>query len=117
MSDGFNKPTAYGAIEGFDDPSMGWARYAQAYKHFNLNSGLFYVRANNRTIELMQRLDTRLAKEKYWDQTAYNEEIFFLSHDDYKSPQVRRRLHCAAVSFQLFSMCWLFGDASAGSWM
>jgi len=39
--------------------------------------------------ELMQRLETRLAKEKYWDQTAYNEEIFFLSHDNYKSPQVK----------------------------
>jgi hypothetical protein len=26
MSDGFDAPTAYGQIEGFDDPSMGWAR-------------------------------------------------------------------------------------------
>lgn len=25
------------AVEGFDDPSMGWARYAQYFKHFNLN--------------------------------------------------------------------------------
>jgi hypothetical protein len=25
------------SIEGFDDPSMGWARYAQFFKHFNLN--------------------------------------------------------------------------------
>lgn len=63
-------------------------RFAQKESHFNLNSGLFYVRANHRTVELMQRLETRLAKEKYWDQTAYNEEIFFLSHDNYKSPQV-----------------------------
>jgi hypothetical protein len=54
-----------------------------------MNSGLFYLKANERTIELMQRLETRLNREKYWDQTAYNEEIFFLSHDDYKSPQVR----------------------------
>eukprot|EP00878_Enallax_costatus_P041232 GHUV01047837.1.p1 GENE.GHUV01047837.1~~GHUV01047837.1.p1 ORF type:complete len:133 (-),score=20.90 GHUV01047837.1:228-626(-) len=27
MSDGFDKPTAYGLIDGFDDPSMGWARW------------------------------------------------------------------------------------------
>jgi hypothetical protein len=56
--------------------------------HFNMNSGLFYLRANPRTVELMQRLETRLAREKYWDQTAYNEEMFVLSHGDYKSPQV-----------------------------
>jgi hypothetical protein len=37
----------------------------------------------------LQRLETRLSREKYWDQTAYNEEIFFLSHDNYKSPGVR----------------------------
>ena len=30
----------------------------------------------------MQRLATRLSHQKYWDQTAFNEEIFFLSHGD-----------------------------------
>lgn len=34
------------------------------------------------------RLETRLSKTAYWDQTAFNEEIFFLSHGEYKSPQV-----------------------------
>ena len=29
MSDGFDERTAYGFIDGHDDPSMGWARYAQ----------------------------------------------------------------------------------------
>lgn len=29
MTDGFDKPTSYGHIDGIDDPSMGWARYAQ----------------------------------------------------------------------------------------
>lgn len=37
MTDGFDERTAYGGIEGFDDPSMGWSRYAQYYKHFNFN--------------------------------------------------------------------------------
>ncbi len=37
MSDGFDEHTAYGAIDGFDDPSMGWARFAQLYKRFNFN--------------------------------------------------------------------------------
>ncbi|GFH15326.1 glycosyltransferase, partial [Haematococcus lacustris] len=92
MTDGFDEPTAYGSIEGFDDPSMGWARFAQFYKHFNMNSGLFYLRANKRTLELLVRLETRLSKQKYWDQTAYNEEIFFLSHGSYKSPQVSVRV-------------------------
>ena len=62
MTDGFDERTAYGAIDGFDDPSMGWARYAQAFKHFNLNSGLFYLRANVRTLDLVTRLEDRLAK-------------------------------------------------------
>lgn len=92
MTDGFDDPTAYGEIGGFDDPSMGWGRYAQLYKHFNLNSGLFYLRANNRTVELMTRLANRLSHQQYWDQTAYNEEIFFLSHGAYKSPQVSVRV-------------------------
>jgi len=26
MSDGFDAPTAYGQIEGYEDKSMGWAR-------------------------------------------------------------------------------------------
>ncbi|MEW5310225.1 MAG: hypothetical protein WDW38_002042 [Sanguina aurantia] len=92
MSDGFDERTAYGSIEGFDDPSMGWGRYAQYYKHFNMNSGFFYLRANERTLDLLTRLDDRLTKTKYWDQTAYNEEIFFLSHGAYKSPQVSVRI-------------------------
>ena len=65
--------------------------------HFNMNSGLFYLRSNERTIGLMQRLETRLAKEKYWDQTAYNEEMFVLSHGDYKSAMVRPASVCVAV--------------------
>lgn len=88
MTDGFDERTGYGQIDGFDDPTMGWGRYAQLYKHFNMNSGLFYLMANNRTLDLLTRLADRLSKTKYWDQTAYNEEIFFLSHGDYKSPQV-----------------------------
>jgi arabinosyltransferase len=80
MTDGFDDGTAYGFVDGLDDPSMGWARYAQSTKHMNLNSGLFYVRANVNTVALMSKLADRLSKHKYWDQTAFNEEIFFLSH-------------------------------------
>ena len=74
------------------DPDPNPYRYAQFNKHFALNSGLFYLRANERTLSLMTRLETRLSKQKYWDQTAYNEEIFFLSHGSYKSPQVTVRV-------------------------
>ena len=28
MTDGFDGMTAYGQIEGFEDPSMGWSRWA-----------------------------------------------------------------------------------------
>jgi hypothetical protein len=60
--------------------------------HFNMNSGLFYLRANARTIDLMQRLEARLARETYWDQSAYNEEMFVLSHGARRSPQVTVRV-------------------------
>lgn len=82
MTDGFDDRSAYGMIDGLDDASMGWARYAQSTKHMNLNSGLFYVSANANTLALMERLADRLSRQKYWDQTAFNEEIFFLSHGD-----------------------------------
>lgn len=66
MTDGYDKPTAYGSIEGFDDPSMGWSRYAQFYKRFNMNSGLFYVRASTRTVDLMTRLEVRSCTTSIW---------------------------------------------------
>ena len=197
MSDGYDPPTAYGHIDGIDDPTMGWARYAQvqnrprdaselvlqletsrrvafgpssgvsikfplpapthcrpcqllrsafhlcgcsqswirqqmvrelfecqsaaggvvvdacnrisgvpllpqqdggvadvlqATRHLNLNSGLFYIQANERTVSLMSRIAARLAREKAWDQSVFNEEIFFLSHDDYVSPNISVRV-------------------------
>lgn len=61
----------------------------QGVQHLAFNSGLFYLRANERTINLMKRIDDRLMKAKLWDQSVYNEELFFISHGRYKSPQVR----------------------------
>ncbi|CAK0787073.1 hypothetical protein CVIRNUC_010289 [Coccomyxa viridis] len=98
MSDGFDDATAYGNINGIDDPTMGWSRYAQGTTHLNLNSGFFYIQANERTISLMERIAARLAKEKAWDQSVYNEEMFFLSHGSYSSPQVSVR----AMDIMLF---------------
>ncbi|KAG7675171.1 hypothetical protein Ndes2526B_g08029 [Nannochloris sp. 'desiccata'] len=92
MSDGFDDSTAYGEIYGIDDESMGWSRYAQGVRHMVMNSGLFYLKANSRTIDLMQRIAARLHKEKAWDQSVYNEEVFFLSHGERKSPQVTVRV-------------------------
>jgi len=42
--------------------------YWQGTTHLNLNSGFFYLQANERTISLMKRIAARLAKEKAWDQ-------------------------------------------------
>ncbi|EFN57650.1 hypothetical protein CHLNCDRAFT_9428, partial [Chlorella variabilis] len=89
MTDGFDPPTAYGEIYGIDDATMGWSRYAQGTRHMAFNSGLFFIRANDKTIDLLTRIADRLAKESDWDQSVWNEFIFFLSHGDYKSPQVR----------------------------
>lgn len=64
----------------------------QSTEHLNMNSGLFYLRANERTLGLMRRIAARLSQEKAWDQSVYNQEIFFLSHDDYIAPQVTVRV-------------------------
>ena len=40
----------------------------------------------------MQRIAARLSTEKAWDQSVYNQEIFFLSHDDYIAPHVTVRV-------------------------
>ena len=42
----------------------------QGTTHLNLNSGFFYLKANERTISLMERIAARLAKEKAWDQVG-----------------------------------------------
>lgn len=42
----------------------------QGTTHLNLNSGFFYLQANERTISLMERIAARLAKEKAWDQVG-----------------------------------------------
>lgn len=107
--------------------AQGWSRYAQGTRHMAFNSGLFYVRASERTIDLMKRIAAKLhrrarlgactavreagagdaggprpasrllaaktrfrhrRREKAWDQSVWNEYIFFLSHGDYRSPQV-----------------------------
>ncbi|KAI3438461.1 hypothetical protein D9Q98_000890 [Chlorella vulgaris] len=92
MTDGFDPNSAYGEIYGIDDATMGWSRYAQGTRHMAFNSGLFYIKANNRTIDLLTRIADRLGKEAEWDQSVWNEFIFFLSHGDYKSPQVVPRV-------------------------
>jgi hypothetical protein len=52
----------------YDDPKMGWSRWAHTIRVFTLNSGLFYIRPNERTLALMDRISDRLMKNKEWDQ-------------------------------------------------
>ena len=92
MSDGFDPRTAYGEIQGHDDPSMGWSRYAQKIQHFVFNSGLFYLRANRRTLDLLQRIEKKLAIQRAWDQSVFNEFLFLLPHDDVSSPMCSKRV-------------------------
>jgi hypothetical protein len=68
---------------------MGWSRWAHTIRVFTLNSGLFYIRPNQRTIALMDRITARLMKEKAWDQAVFNEEIWFPSHGDFKGSHIR----------------------------
>lgn len=50
-------------------------------QHLNLNSGLFYVKANSRGLDLMRKTAAVLeADSKRWDQAVLNEQLFTLSH-------------------------------------
>ena len=56
-----------------DDESMGWARYAHSMRVFVINSGLFYIRPTQASIELLDRITQRLNTENGWDQAIFNE--------------------------------------------
>lgn len=92
MSDGHNNMTAYGFNDVFDEPSMGWARYAHTMRIWVYNSGFFYIRPTVPSIELLDRVAGRLSREpKSWDQAVFNEELFFPSHPGYEGLHASRR--------------------------
>ncbi|XP_038905517.1 arabinosyltransferase RRA2-like [Benincasa hispida] len=79
MSDGHNNMTAYGYNDVFDEPAMGWARYAHTMRIWVYNSGFFFIRPTLPSLELLDRVATRLSQEQAWDQDVFNEELFYPS--------------------------------------
>ncbi|KAJ7958057.1 Glycosyltransferase [Quillaja saponaria] len=99
MSDGHNNMTAYGFDDVFDEPAMGWARYAHTMRIWVFNSGFFYIRPTLPSIELLDRVADRLSREpKSWDQAVFNEELFFPSHAGYDGLHASKR----TMDFYLF---------------
>lgn len=92
MSDGHDNRTAYGYNDVFDEPSMGWARYAHTMRIWVYNSGFFYIRPTIPSIELLDRVASRLAHEaKAWDQAVFNEELFYPSYPGYEGLYASKR--------------------------
>ena len=98
MSDGYDDATAYGYNDVFDDPSMGWSRYAHTMRVFVFNSGLFYVRASAAGLRAMQMTAEVLATKGGWDQAVFNEVISFPLSPVRGSPMASRRV----VDFRTF---------------
>ncbi|XP_042509368.1 arabinosyltransferase RRA2-like [Macadamia integrifolia] len=99
MTDGHNNMTAYGYNDVFDEPAIGWARYAHTMRIWVYNSGFFYIRPTIPSIELLDRVANRLSQEpKPWDQAAFNEELFFPSHPGYDGLHASKR----TMDFYLF---------------
>ncbi|KAF4395225.1 hypothetical protein CsatB_007119 [Cannabis sativa] len=99
MTDGHNNMTAYGYNDVFDEPSMGWARYAHTMRIWVYNSGFFYIRPTVASIELLDRVAGRLSREpKSWDQAVFNEELFYPSHPGYEGLHAAKR----TLDFYLF---------------
>lgn len=91
MTDGHDNMTAYGYNDVFDEPKMGWARYAHTMRIWVYNSGFFYIRPTIPSIELLDRVAGRLSQENAWDQAVFNEELFFPSHPGYEGLHASRR--------------------------
>lgn len=99
MTDGHDNRTAYGFNDVFDEPSMGWARYAHTMRIWVFNSGFFYIRPTIPSIELLDRVAGRLSREpNSWDQAVFNEELFFPSHNGYEGLHASKR----TMDFYLF---------------
>ncbi|KAK4434502.1 Arabinosyltransferase RRA3 [Sesamum alatum] len=99
MTDGHNNMTAYGYNDVFDEPAMGWARYAHTMRIWVYNSGFFYIRPTIPSIELLDRIADRLARQSNaWDQAVFNEELFFPSHPGYVGLHASKR----TMDFYLF---------------
>jgi len=91
MSDGHNNMTAYGYIDPFNDPGMGWSTVVSTTRLFVFNSGFFYIRPTIPSIELLDRVTARLLKENGWDQVVFNEELFYPSHPGYDGLHAAKR--------------------------
>lgn len=99
MTDGHNNMTAYGYNDVFDEPSMGWARYAHTMRIWVYNSGFFYIRPTIPAIELLDRVADRLSRQpNSWDQAVFNEELYFPSHPGYIGLHAAKR----TMDFHLF---------------
>lgn len=104
LSDGFNDHTVYGYDDVFDDPDMGWARYAHTFRIFVYNSGLFYMRATYTSVNLVDRVVGWLEAESAWDQAVFNLVIWKPSHDDYigLNPTTRAMNYAKFVNSKYF---------------
>ncbi|XVE94750.1 hypothetical protein REPUB_Repub02eG0035900 [Reevesia pubescens] len=92
MSDGHNNMTAYGYNDVFDEPAMGWARYAHTMRIWVYNSGFFFIRPTIPAIELLDRVAYRMAhQQNVWDQAVFNEELFYPSHPGYDGLHAAKR--------------------------
>ncbi|CAN7058927.1 unnamed protein product [Brassica oleracea var. botrytis] len=92
MSDGHSNMTAYGFNDVFDEPAMGWARYAHTMRIWVFNSGFFYLRPTVPSVELLDRVAERLSKAKLWDQAVFNEELFYPSRPEYVGLHASKRV-------------------------
>ncbi|XVE69925.1 hypothetical protein DITRI_Ditri10aG0030600 [Diplodiscus trichospermus] len=91
MTDGHDNMTAYGYDDIFDDPVMVWSRYIVTTRIWVYNSGFFYIRPTIPSIELLDRVADRLARDNLWDQVVFNEELFFPSHPGYDGLHAAKR--------------------------
>jgi len=105
MTDGFDDLTAYGWDDVFDDKKMGWSRYAHTMRIFVMNSGLFYIRPTEASMDLLKSIEHRLGTEKAWDQAVYNEELFFPSRPagaGGRPARVSPQAHARVVDYRAF---------------
>ena len=73
MSDGWDERTAFGYRWRNDGGAAASLRLSAR------NSGLFFLSATEEVYRMMVRLKGRMERESVWDQTAYNEEQWYVA--------------------------------------
>eukprot|EP01062_Namystynia_karyoxenos_P043343 TRINITY_DN31761_c0_g1_i1.p1 TRINITY_DN31761_c0_g1~~TRINITY_DN31761_c0_g1_i1.p1 ORF type:complete len:941 (+),score=259.99 TRINITY_DN31761_c0_g1_i1:69-2825(+) len=115
MTDGWDDETAYGWVADVADPSAGSPPVRRFLRWSARNSGLFYARSTVPALRLMDSMRRRMARERVWDQSAYNQELLRPAYGDAAGDRCRVRV-MSYVCFANSKVMFRGVRGNAGRW-